>query len=515
MHKTTALRTESVIVLDFGSQYNMLIARRVRELGVRSLLLPAETPWEEVQKLHPVGVILSGGPASVYEAGAPPLPEWVLKSGLPVLGICYGMQLLAQALGGQVSPGTRREYGPAPCRVLHGDALLSDVPATTHCWMSHGDHVSQVPPGFAVLASSDNTEIAAMGDTDRKIFGLQFHPEVEHTPQGTQILKNFLHVCEARCDWTPAHFVEEAVERLREQIGDRRVVCALSGGVDSTVAAVLVHRAVGDRLQCYFVDSGLLRKDERENVLRMMREGTPLNVHLVDSADRFLDNLAGVTEPERKRKIIGETFIRVFEDACRKDGHSDFLVQGTLYPDVIESGPGKADVIKTHHNVGGLPEDVKFELVEPLRDLFKDEVRRVGRALGIPEGILQNQPFPGPGLAVRILGEVTREGVALLQEADAVLRYELEVSGEARKAWQYFAVLLPIKTVGVMGDKRTYARVVALRAVASSDGMTADVPEFRWDVLMKISSRLVNEIRGINRVVFDLTTKPPGTIEWE
>ncbi|HEY3999850.1 MAG TPA: glutamine-hydrolyzing GMP synthase [Candidatus Xenobia bacterium] len=512
---STQVIHEAVVVLDYGSQYNLLIARRVRELGVRSVLLPPETPWEEVAQERPRGVILSGGPASVYDAGAPALPDWVVEKNLPVLGICYGMQLLAQRLGGKVAPGARREYGQSPLTVQQAGPLLSTVPSSTHCWMSHGDQVTQVPQGFEVLARSSHDVVAAMGDAGRRWFGLQFHPEVEHTPQGLQILKNFLDLSGFSFDWTPSNFIEETIERIREQTAGHRVVCALSGGVDSTVAAALVHRAVGDRLQCYFVDSGLLRAGERDQVAGMLAESTHLPVRVIDARARFLERLAGVTEPEKKRRMIGETFIRVFEQACIEEGAADFLVQGTLYPDVIESGPGKAEVIKSHHNVGGLPEDLRFKLVEPLRELFKDEVRRVGAELGVPGRILHQQPFPGPGLAVRILGEVTPDNVALLQKADAIVREVLEETGENRGLWQYFAVLLPVRTVGVMGDKRTYAQVVAIRAVTSSDGMTAAVPELSWKTLATISNRIINEVHGVNRVVYDLTTKPPGTIEWE
>jgi len=511
---------ETIVILDFGSQYSQLIARRVRECHVYCELLPHDAPRAEVESLHPRGFILSGGPASVYQPGAPHLPDYVLESGLPVLGICYGMQLLAQELGGEVAPSPAREYGPA---IVEIDAphvsLFRDQPSSLHVWMSHGDRITRLPPSFSILAHSENSPVAAMGDPSRHIYGLQFHPEVSHTPRGREILCNFLRYdCGCQGQWTPASFVEEAVAGIRAQVGGDRVLCALSGGVDSSVTATLVARAVGDQLTCIFVNHGLLRKGEAEENLRLFRETLGLNVHYVEAQSRFLRRLAGVTEPEEKRRIIGEEFIRLFEEEGRKLGHIRFLAQGTLYPDVIESaGQGKKDAarIKTHHNVGGLPERMEFELVEPLKRLFKDEVQAVGRVLGLPEEVVYRQPFPGPGLAVRIIGEVTPERVALLQEADAIVREEIEGAGLGRQVWQYFALLTPIRSVGVMGDGRTYESVVAVRAVTSEDGMTADWARLPHELLARIANRIVNEVPGVNRVVYDISSKPPATIEWE
>ena len=511
---------ETIVILDFGSQYSQLIARRVRECHVYCELLPHDAPRAEVESLHPRGFILSGGPASVYQPGAPHLPDYVLESGLPVLGICYGMQLLAQELGGEVAPSPAGEYGPA---IVEIDAphvsLFRDQPSSLHVWMSHGDRITRLPPSFSILAHSENSPVAAMGDPSRHIYGLQFHPEVSHTPRGREILCNFLRYdCGCQGQWTPASFVEEAVAGIRAQVGGDRVLCALSGGVDSSVTATLVARAVGDQLTCIFVNHGLLRKGEAEENLRLFRETLGLNVHYVEAQSRFLRRLAGVTEPEEKRRIIGEEFIRLFEEEGRKLGHIRFLAQGTLYPDVIESaGQGKKDAarIKTHHNVGGLPERMEFELVEPLKRLFKDEVQAVGRVLGLPEEVVYRQPFPGPGLAVRIIGEVTPERVALLQEADAIVREEIEGAGLGRQVWQYFALLTPIRSVGVMGDGRTYESVVAVRAVTSEDGMTADWARLPHELLARIANRIVNEVPGVNRVVYDISSKPPATIEWE
>jgi len=511
---------ETIVILDFGSQYSQLIARRVRECHVYCELLPHDAPRAEVESLHPRGFILSGGPASVYQPGAPHLPDYVLESGLPVLGICYGMQLLAQELGGEVAPSPAREYGPA---IVEIDAphvsLFRDQPSSLHVWMSHGDRITRLPPSFSILAHSENSPVAAMGDPSRHIYGLQFHPEVSHTPRGREILCNFLRYdCGCQGQWTPASFVEEAVAGIRAQVGGDRVLCALSGGVDSSVTATLVARAVGDQLTCIFVNHGLLRKGEAEENLRLFRETLGLNVHYVEAQSRFLRRLAGVTEPEEKRRIIGEEFIHLFEEEGRKLGHIRFLAQGTLYPDVIESaGQGKKDAarIKTHHNVGGLPERMEFELVEPLKRLFKDEVQAVGRVLGLPEEVVYRQPFPGPGLAVRIIGEVTPERVALLQEADAIVREEIEGAGLGRQVWQYFALLTPIRSVGVMGDGRTYESVVAARAVTSEDGMTADWARLPHELLARIANRIVNEVPGVNRVVYDISSKPPATIEWE
>jgi len=510
---------ETVVVLDFGSQTAQLIARRVRECHVYSELLPADAPWEEVVRLNPAGFILSGGPASVYEAGAPRLPAYVLESGKPVLGICYGMQLLAHHLGGEVAPATRREYGQAELWVDEPDILFRDLPQRMTVWMSHGDRIERMPPGFEVLAHTENSPIAAMGDPQRQLYGIQFHPEVVHTPRGRDILQNFLRrACGLKGTWTPGAFIEEAVAAIRQQVGKGRVVLGLSGGVDSSVTAALVHRAVGDQLTCIFVDHGLLRAGEAEQVIETFRRNMGMRLVVVDAADEFLAALKGVTDPEEKRRIIGEKFVRIFEREARKLGRIDFLAQGTIYPDVIESAARDrphATRIKTHHNVGGLPERMEFELVEPLRYLFKDEVRAIGLELGLPEEIVWRQPFPGPGLAVRIIGEVTRERLEILRAADAIVRQEIEAADPEHRVWQYFAVLPLVRSVGVMGDHRTYGHLVAVRAVTSQDGMTADWARLPPEVLARISTRIVNEVPGVNRVVYDITSKPPATIEWE
>jgi GMP synthase (glutamine-hydrolysing) len=515
---SAAAHVDTIVVLDFGSQYSQLITRRVRECGVYAELLHHDTPWEKVQALNPRGVILSGGPASVYEEGAPQLPDWVLREELPTLGICYGMQLLAQALGGKVAPAERREYGQASIDVTDGSSpLFAGLPEHLDVWMSHGDHVDIIPPGFSILAKTSNAPFAAMGRD--KIVAIQFHPEVAHTPLGREILGNFLtRVCGVERSWTPASFVESAIREIRAQVGDGRVLLGLSGGVDSSVAAALIHRAIGDQLTPVFVNNGLLRLGEAELVREVFARNFGMHLVYVDATERFLAKLAGVTDPEAKRKAIGEEFVRVFEAEAAKAGPFDFLAQGTLYPDVIESTTKdtKAAVkIKTHHNVGGLPDDMTFKLVEPLKFLFKDEVRAVGRSLGLPDEIVERQPFPGPGLAVRLLGEITAPDLDLLRRADAVVREEIETAGHAKDVWQYFAVLLPVNSTGVMGDYRTYARVCAVRAISSQDAMTADWARLPHDVLAKISSRIVNEVRGINRVVYDITSKPPATIEWE
>jgi len=513
------MNTEAVAILDFGSQYAQLIARRVREARVYCELVPWDAPYEQVERLNPRGFILSGGPASVYEEDAPTLPDYALEGGLPVLGICYGMQLLAHALGGKVAPAGEREYGSAELSVLAlSSPLFTGLPFSMKVWMSHGDRVEELPPGFVALASTANSPIAAMGDEARKLYGLQFHPEVVHTPHGGEIIRNFLYnICGLKGTWTPASFVEEAVARIREQVGQGRVVCALSGGVDSTVTATLVKRAVGDRLTCIFVDHGLLRYGEAERNLERFRH-LGLNVVFVDAKERFLARLRGVIDPEEKRRIIGEEFVRVFEEKAARLGHFDFLAQGTLYPDVIESaGPVSraAARIKTHHNVGGLPADMRFQLIEPLRYLFKDEVRRVGLELGLPEEVVYRQPFPGPALAIRIIGEVTEEKLEILRAADAIVTEEIERAGLVREVWQYFAVLTPVRSVGVMGDGRTYETTIAVRAVTSQDGMTADWARLPHELLARIGSRIVNEVPGVNRVVYDITSKPPATIEWE
>jgi GMP synthase (glutamine-hydrolysing) len=507
---------ETVLILDFGGQYTQLIARRVRELGVYSEIVPFNTSAEAIRRRNPRGIILSGGPSSVYEEGAPHPDHAVIQMGVPVLGICYGVQLMAHFLGGEVKPSNRREYGQAEIAVQAESQLLAGLTSPLKVWMSHGDYVSRPPDGFTITAATE-AAIGAVEDPARKLYGVQFHPEVAHTPQGKEILRNFLvNVCRLRCDWTMSSFIETTVEDIKRRIGDGRTVCGLSGGVDSSVAAALVARAIGDRQTCIFVDTGLLRKNEFEEVLEAYRE-MDLNVIGIAAGERFLTKLVGVIDPERKRKIIGNEFIEIFQEEARKLGHEDFLVQGTLYPDVIESVSvkGPSAVIKSHHNVGGLPEKMNLKLIEPLRELFKDEVRRVGREMGLPEEIISRQPFPGPGLAVRILGEVTADRVVLLQEADAIVIEEIRRADHYDKVWQSFAVLLPISTVGVMGDMRTYDNAIALRVVESLDGMTADWARLPYEVLQRISSRIVSEVRGVNRVVYDISSKPPSTIEWE
>ena len=513
--------TSTIVILDFGSQYTQLIARRIREFNVFSVVLPCTAPLEQVKALNPKGVILSGGPCSVYDADAPAADPALLAMGVPVLGICYGLHFIVHHLGGRIEPAPAREYGHAEVEIVAETPLFRGLPGTLNVWMSHGDHAETLPEGFELTAKTANA-VAGIADEARRIWAVQFHPEVAHTPQGMELLRNFcLDICGAKQDWTPEHFIQSTVQRVKAQVGSGHAICGLSGGVDSSVAAVLVHRAIGDRLTCVFVDNGVLRKNEFFKVQENLREKLGLNLVAVDASNRFLAKLEGVTDPETKRKIIGNEFIAVFDDEAHRIAHEtggvDWLVQGTLYPDVIESSSvkGPSQTIKSHHNVGGLPETMKLKLIEPLRDLFKDEVRRIGRDLQMPDDILQRQPFPGPGLAVRILGEISPERVALLQEADDIVVTEIKRAGLYQQIWQSFAVLLPVKSVGVMGDQRTYAYTCAIRAVHSEDGMTADWVPLPYDVLKTISSRIVNEIRGINRVVYDITSKPPGTIEWE
>ena len=510
------MQHERVLVLDFGGQYNQLIARRVREQSVYCDLKPCDMTIEEIKQYAPKGIIFTGGPNSVYDENSPHIDPEIFRLGIPVLGICYGAQLMAYTLGGKVESATTREYGTSDIEYFDSD-IFEGVDKNNVCWMSHTDYVSVAPDGFKVVGKTATCPVAAMEDANRGFYGVQFHPEVMHTKQGTTILRNFLYnVCKVSGDWTMANFVAEQVAKIKEKVGDKKVLCAMSGGVDSAVAATLVHRAVGDNLTCIFVDHGLLRKNEADDVYRVFKTERGMNLIKSDSADRFLDKLAGVSDPETKRKIIGGEFIKVFEDEAKKIGKVDYLVQGTIYPDVIESGKGKSAVIKSHHNVGGLPDVVDFkEIIEPLRDLFKDEVRKVGFELGLPEDIVMRQPFPGPGLAIRIIGDITREKIKVLQDADYIYREEIAKAGLNREIWQYFAVLTNCRSVGVMGDSRTYSYTLALRAVTSVDGMTADWARIPYDVLEKISTRIVNEVQDINRIVYDITSKPPATIEWE
>ncbi len=510
---------EGVAIVDFGSQYSRLIARRVRDLKVYCEIVSPDATWDQIARINPRGVILSGGPSSVYDGGAPLAPTWVYENSLPVLGICYGMQVLAHQLGGRVVPGLQREYGHA---VLHQNTSVSPIfanlPTSMPVWMSHGDQIEELPPGFASLAYTDNAPVAVMGN-ERNIFGLQFHPEVVHTVHGKTVLENFLyHICGCRGAWTPSNFVKQSIESIRQQVGESRVICALSGGVDSAVTATLVHQAVGDQLTCIFVNNGLLRLEEPERVLDTFRRNLRLNLVYVDASERFVNRLSGIIDPEEKRKAVGEEFIHVFDEAALELENTEYLAQGTLYPDVIESRTPEnktAARIKTHHNVGGLPEDMKLKLIEPLRYLFKDEVRDVGIALGLPQEMVYRQPFPGPGLAIRIMGEVTQEKLEILRRCDWIVIDEIKAANLYHQLWQSFAVLTDSRSVGVMGDYRTYSHVVAIRAVSSEDAMTADWVRLPYDVLARISSRIVNEVPDINRVVYDITSKPPGTIEWE
>ena len=525
-----ATTSEEILILDFGSQYTQLIGRRIREAHVYSEILPFHTPLDEIQERNPKGLILSGGPSSVYDKDAPDCDPKIFDLGIPVLGICYGMFVIAKHLGGTVEPAETREYGPGTLQTTGKSVLLNGM---ERVWMSHGDRILDPPPGFGVTATSDST-IAAIEEPNRGVFGLQFHPEVSHTEHGSDLLNRFtFNICNCSGVWSLGSFLEAEVERIKSRVGDGRVLCAISGGVDSTVAASIVSRAIGNRLFCIFVNTGMLRKDEYTKVLKTLRENLKLNVAGVDASERFLNLLDGVTDPEKKRKIIGNEFIRVFEDEAEKLGEIEFLVQGTLYPDVIESVSvlGPSQTIKSHHNVGGLPETMNLELIEPLRELFKDEVREIGANMGIPEELVWRQPFPGPGLAIRIMGEITADNIRILQESDDILVGEIKDAGLYREVWQSFAVLLPIKSVGgrlhgpdplgarksvgVMGDYRTYEYTIAIRAVTSTDGMTADWARLPYDLIGRIANRIVNEVRGVNRVVYDVTSKPPGTIEWE
>ncbi len=510
---------EAIVVVDFGSQYSLLIARRVRELQVYCEMVAHDTPWEKIASLNPKGFILSGGPASVYKPGAPLVPAYVFESHLPILGICYGMQILAKQLGGRVEAGTKYEYGHAVLHLSHPDSpLFIDTPASSTVWMSHGDRIEEVPPGFKALAHTENSPVAVMGSNEN-IFGLQFHPEVAHTPYGKTILKNFVYqICGCQGNWTISNFISDSLANIKKQVGDGKVICALSGGVDSSVVATLIHQAIGDQLTCIFVNNGLLRREEAERTLKVFQQNFGMNIIYVDASNRFLSRLKGVTDPETKRKAIGGEFIKVFEEEAEKLGKVDFLAQGTLYPDVIESASSVSSAsakIKTHHNVGGLPATMTFSLLEPLRYLFKDEVRQVGLGLGLTEEMVWRQPFPGPGLAIRIIGEVNEEKLKLLRAADWIFMNEIKKAKLYRQLWQSFAILTDVKSVGVMGDFRTYGYLIAIRAVTSEDAMTADWARLPYDLLARISNRIVNEVPGVNRVVYDITSKPPSTIEWE
>lgn len=508
---------ETVLVLDFGGQYNQLIVRRVRNLNVYAELLPADVSLERIKSYNPIGIIFTGGPNSVFAEDTPKISTEIYNLGVPVLGICYGMQLIAYQNGGTVVHATTREYGRQKIKYSDNSVLFNGVDKNNVCWMSHTDQVAKLPEGFSVTATTDTCKIAAYENAARKIYAVQFHPEVVHTKQGNAILSNFLYnVCKAKGDWKMGDYAAEQVAALKAKIGDKKVLCAMSGGVDSAVAATLIHRAAGDNLTCIFVDHGLLRKNEADEVMRVFKEERGMNLIKVDASKYFLKQLQGVKDPEKKRKIIGKAFIDVFSVEAKKIGKVDYLVQGTIYPDVIESGLGKSAVIKSHHNVGGLPSVVDFkEIIEPLRSLFKDEVRALGLELGLPESIVMRQPFPGPGLAVRIIGNITPKKIKIVQDADAILREEVAIAGLDREIWQYFAVLTGMRSVGVMGDERTYDYTIALRAVTSIDGMTADWADIPHAVLSKISARIVNEVKHVNRVVYDITSKPPATIEWE
>lgn len=505
-----------VLVIDFGGQYNQLIARRVREFGVYCEIVPYNYGIEKIKDKNPKGIIFTGGPNSVYGKDTPQIEKEVFELGVPVLGICYGQQLMSHLLGGRVDTAPVREYGKSHVNLDNSSKLFKGIEKEEVCWMSHTDYVAEAPAGFKIIAHTDVCPVAAIANEEKELYGVQFHPEVEHTPFGKDMLRNFvLNICDLEPSWSMASFAEEKIAEIKRVVGDKKLICALSGGVDSSVAAVLVHKAVGKQLTCIFVDHGLLRKDEGNQVEKIFREGFDMNLIRVNAQDRFLGKLAGVSDPERKRKIIGEEFIRVFEEESKKLGQIDFLVQGTIYPDVVESGTGTSAVIKSHHNVGGLPEDIEFSLIEPLRELFKDEVRAVGEELGIPHHLVWRQPFPGPGLAIRVLGEVNEEKLEIVREADAIFREEIALAGLESEIWQFFAVLPNIQSVGVMGDERTYCHTVGLRAVTSSDGMTSNFAHIPYEVIDKVSRRIVNEVKGVNRIVYDVTSKPPATIEWE
>jgi len=509
------MKRELILVVDFGGQYNQLIARRVRENHVYCEIVPYTISAEKIKEMNPKGIIFTGGPNSVYGEEAPQIDKDIFELNIPILGICYGAQLMAHTLGGNVKTATVREYGKTDVNLQINNKLFEGI-SEKQCWMSHTDFIESAPQGFEIIGHTSECPIAAFSSEERMLYGVQFHPEVQHTLFGEKMITNFLYnVCKVAGDWSMASFAEEKIKEIREKVGNKKVLCALSGGVDSSVAAVLVHKAVGKQLTCVFVDHGLLRKDEGDQVEEIFRKGFDMNLIRVNAQDRFLGKLKGVSDPERKRKIIGEEFIRVFEEESNKLGEIDFLVQGTIYADVVESGTNTSATIKSHHNVGGLPEDITFELIEPLRELFKDEVRAVGEELGIPHNLVWRQPFPGPGLAIRVLGEVTEDKLEIVREADAIFREEVALNGLESEIWQYFACLPNIQSVGVMGDERTYCHTVALRAVTSSDGMTSDWARVPYEVLDKVSRRIVNEVKGVNRIVYDVTSKPPSTIEWE
>lgn len=508
-----------ILIIDFGSQFNQLIARRVRESRVYCQIDPPDVGIDYIKSLNPEGIILSGGPSSIYEAGSPKIDKAVFDLGIPILGICYGMQFMIDALGGTVVSATKREYGFAELNIKNEKGLFEDIKTPTQCWMSHGDSIGELPDGFEITASTENTPVAAAMNPKKKFYGLQFHPEVEHTPQGKKMLQHFIFdVCGCKKNWTMKSFAQHAIAEIQETVKDKKVILGLSGGVDSSVAALLIHKAIGKHLTCIFVDNGLLRKDEGQILKKTLKEHLHMNIRFVNAKSEFLKPLAGVTDPEKKRKIIGKVFMDVFEAEAAKIKDADFLGQGTLYPDIIESRSaygGPTAVIKSHHNVGGLPEEMKLKLIEPLKYLFKDEVRKLGAEIGLPEELIWRQPFPGPGLAIRIIGDVTEKRLKILREADTILLEEIKAAGYYHKLWQSFAVLLPIKSVGVMGDKRTYESTIVIRAVTSKDAMTADWAKLPHDLLGKISNRIINEVSGVNRVVYDISSKPPGTIEWE